>query len=256
MKSFKDNVAIVTGGGSGIGLAIARRLDAQGAKVAILDKNSESGSRAAAELKNAIALHVDVTDESAVQKAVRQTINTLGPIDLYFSNAGIPAGSGLGDNNDWAESWAINTLSHLYAARAVLPAMAERSSGHFVVTSSAGGLLMLTKSAHYTATKHAAVALAEWLAVDWADRGIGIHCLVPGAVRTPMANVDPKGFAEATAGRSQFVEPEVVADAVLSAISSGEFLVLSHPEIKDYEMAKVVNRTAWLSKMRSRKSRS
>jgi NAD(P)-dependent dehydrogenase (short-subunit alcohol dehydrogenase family) len=133
--------------------------------------------------------------------------------------------------------------------------MAQRSSGHFVVTSSAGGILMLTKSAHYTATKHAAVALAEWLAVEWGDRGIGVHCLVPGAVRTQMATHDPKGFKEATSGRGHFVEPEEVADAVLAAIASGAFLVLSHPEIHDYEAAKVADRSVWLAKLRRQKSR-
>jgi NAD(P)-dependent dehydrogenase (short-subunit alcohol dehydrogenase family) len=255
MNMFADKVAIVTGAAAGIGRAIAQRLDAHGAKVAIFDKNADAAARVAGALTNAIALAVDVTDESAVQTAIRHAVETLGAVDFYFSNAGIPAGNGLGDNADWAESWSVNTLSHLYAAREVLPQMAERTSGHFVVTSSAGGILMLTKSAHYTATKHAAVALAEWLAVEWGDRGIGVHCLVPGAVRTQMATNDPKGFKEATSGRGHFVEPEEVADAVLAAIASGEFLVLSHPEIHDYEAAKVADRSVWLSKLRRQKSR-
>lgn len=253
--SFAGKVAIVTGGASGIGRALAQRLDTQGVKVAIFDKNAGAGAQVAEALTNAIAVEVDVTDEAAVQRAVQQATASLGPVDLYFSNAGIPAGSGLGDDADWAESFAVNTLSHVYAARAALPQMAERSGGHFVITSSAGGLLMLTKSGHYTATKHAAVGLAEWLSVEWGDRGISVHCLVPGAVRTPMATNDPKGFKEATSGRGHFVEPGDVADAVLSSIASGEFLILSHPEIHDYETAKVADRTLWLSKLRRQKAR-
>jgi NAD(P)-dependent dehydrogenase (short-subunit alcohol dehydrogenase family) len=255
MRELQGSVAIVTGGGNGIGRALVHRLYAEGAKVAVFDREAEAAVEVAASLDGCLAVEVDVTDESAVEHAIRLATASLGPVDLYFSNAGVRAGSGFGTNEDWASAWEINTLSHVYAARAVLPRMAERSSGEFVITSSAGGLLMLTKSAHYTVTKHAAVALAEWLAVEYGDLGVGVHCLVPGAVRTRMATADPKGFAEATAGRGHFVEPEEVAAAVMEAVRSGEFLVLSHPELHQYETAKVADRTAWLSKLRRRKSR-
>jgi short-subunit dehydrogenase len=134
--------------------------------------------------------------------------------------------------------------------------MAARSSGHFVVTSSAGGLLMLTKSGHYTATKHAAVALAEWLAVEYGDAGVGVHCLVPGAVRTRMATGDPAGFAEATAGRGHFVAPSDVATQVLEALHSGEFLILTHPDMHRHELNKVTDRTTWIAKLRARALRT
>jgi NAD(P)-dependent dehydrogenase (short-subunit alcohol dehydrogenase family) len=255
MRELQGTVAIVTGGGNGIGRALVQRLHAEGARAAVFDVEAEAAAQVAASLDGCLAVEVDVTDESAVERAIGLATESLGPIDLYFSNAGVRAGSGLGTNEDWNSAWAINTLSHVYAARVVLPRMVERSSGEFVITSSAGGLLMLTTSAHYTATKHAAVALAEWLAVEYGNQGVGVHCLVPGAVRTRMATADPRGFAEATAGRGHFVEPEEVAAAVIEAIRSGEFLVLSHSELHQYEAAKVADRTVWLSKLRRRKSR-
>jgi NAD(P)-dependent dehydrogenase (short-subunit alcohol dehydrogenase family) len=255
MNIFEGTIAVVTGGASGIGRAVAGRLHAEGSRVAVFDLDLAGANDTVSDLPGALALEVDVTDETAVVEAINQTTARLGAIDIYCSNAGVAAGSGLGTNAEWIESFAINTLSHVYAARAVLPSMAERSSGHFVVTASAGGVLMFTKSGHYTATKHAAVALAEWLAVEWGDKGIGVHCVVPGAVRTRMATNDPAGFQEATAGRGHMVEPDSVADVLVDAMRAGRFLVLSHPEIHDYEAAKVADRTVWLSKMRRRKER-
>jgi NAD(P)-dependent dehydrogenase (short-subunit alcohol dehydrogenase family) len=243
--------AIVTGGAHGIGRALAQRLHAEGARVAIFDIEADAARETAAGLDGSLAIEVDVTQEASVVSAVEQVVAAFGPIDVYISNAGIRAGEGLGDDADWALSWSINTLSHLFGARAVLPSMAERGRGHFVVTASAGGLLMLTKSAHYTATKHAGIALAEWLAVTYGDRGVGVHCLAPGAVRTRMAGIDPKGFQEATAGRGHFAEPDEVADSVIDAMRTGQFLILSHPETHEYETAKVADRTVWLSKMRA-----
>jgi NAD(P)-dependent dehydrogenase (short-subunit alcohol dehydrogenase family) len=256
MTKLEGAVAVVTGAGHGIGRALAKRFSDEGASVAVLDIDGPAAAEVAGSLPRGLAIEVDVTQEADVEKAVQRVVESLGPIDVYCSNAGIAAGSGLGDNDDWARSIAINTMSHVYAARLVLPSMAARSSGHFVVTSSAGGLLMLTKSGHYTATKHAAVALAEWLAVEYGDADVGIHCLVPGAVRTRMATGDPAGFAEATAGRGRFVDPENVAAAVVEAMRAGEFLILSHPDMHRHELNKVTDRTTWISKLRARAART
>jgi NAD(P)-dependent dehydrogenase (short-subunit alcohol dehydrogenase family) len=251
---FNRSVAVVTGGGSGIGFALARRLHEEGARVAVVDRSADAIEGAVDLLGGTIGLTADVTDEAAVQAMVAEVVARFGPIDIYCSNAGIATAPGLGDNEAWQEAWAVHSLAHIYAARAVLPSMVTRQSGHFVITASAAGLLMLMKSAPYTVTKHAAVALAEWMAVEYGGDGVHIHCLAPQGVRTPMVTSDPAGEAEVAAS-GRIIEPTAVADAVVAALGTGEFMVLPHPEVHDYETAKVADRTVWLRRMRSLRGR-
>jgi NAD(P)-dependent dehydrogenase (short-subunit alcohol dehydrogenase family) len=251
---FNRSVAVVTGGGSGIGFALARRLREEGARVAIVDRSADAIDGALDLLGGVVGLTADVTDEAAVRAMVAEVETRFGPIDIYCSNAGISSGPGLGDDEDWSLAWAVHGLAHVYAARAVLPSMVARRSGHFVITASAAGLLMLMKSAPYTVTKHAAVAMAEWLAVEYGGNGVAVHCLAPQGVRTPMVTADPAGEAEVAAS-GRIIEPSAVADAVLEAMRSGEFMVLPHPEVHDYETAKVADRTTWLRRMRRLRDR-
>jgi NAD(P)-dependent dehydrogenase (short-subunit alcohol dehydrogenase family) len=253
-SSFARSVVVVTGGGSGIGFAIARRLHEDGARIAIADLSAAAIDGALALLPGSIGVVADVTDEAQVQSLVAEAETKLGPVDIYCSNAGIGSGPGLGDDEAWARAWAVHSLAHLYAARAVLPGMVKRKKGHFLVTASAAGLLMLQRSASYTVTKHASVALAEWLAVEYGGDGVQFHCLAPQGVRTPMVGEDPKAEAEVGAS-GKIIEPSVVADAVAEAMKAGEFLVLPHPEVAAYEAAKVANRTKWLDGMRTLKAR-
>jgi NAD(P)-dependent dehydrogenase (short-subunit alcohol dehydrogenase family) len=248
------SVAVVTGGGSGIGRALAGRLHADGARLAVVDLHAAAAEDTAEALPGALAIGADVTDEGALRSAVARVEAELGPIDVYCSNAGIATGAGLGDDEDWARSWAVHGMAHVYAARAVIPGMAGRGRGDFVVTASAAGLLMMMQSAPYTVTKHASVAIAEWLAVEHGDAGVRIHCLAPQGVRTPMVTGDPRGEAEVAAS-GRILEPAEVAAAVVDAIRSGEFLITPHPEVRAYEAAKVADRTAWLSRMRRLKAR-
>jgi len=140
-------------------------------------------------------------------------------------------------------------MAHIYAAREVLPGMQTRGSGAFVVTASAAGLLMMMQSAPYTVTKHASVAIAEWLAVTYGGQGVQVHCVCPQGVRTPMLASDPRGESEvALSGR--VIEPSEVADAMMDAIRANRFLVLPHPEVQGYEKRKVEDRDRWLSAMR------
>ncbi len=252
--SFGGAVVVVTGAGSGIGLALGTRFHAEGAKVALVDLRGEVVAAAAASLPGAIGITADVTDQAAVQAVVDRVEADLGPIDVYCSNAGIGSGRGLGADEDWARSWAVHGLAHVYAARAVTPGMVARGSGHIVVTASAAGLLLMMQSAPYTVTKHASVALAEWMAVEYGDAGVELHCLAPQGVRTPMVTSDSKGEAEVAAS-GQILEPSVVADAVVAAVRSGEFLILPHPEVHGYEQHKVADRTAWLRLMRKLRAR-
>ena len=248
------NVAVVTGGASGIGAALAARIAGEGARVAVVDLDAARAEEAAASLPGALGLGVDVTDQAAVTAMVERVSAELGPIGLYCSNAGIGAGHGLGEDDDWARSWAVHGMAHVYAARAVLPGMVDRRSGAFVVTASAAGLLALMQSAPYTITKHASVAMAEWLAIEYAGDGVSVHCLCPQGVRTPMVSASVLGETEVAASGA-ILEPSKVADDVVAAVASGTFLILPHPEVHDYETGKVADRDRWLAVMRKLRAR-
>ena len=253
-QTLEGRVAVVTGGASGIGYALAERLRAENVHVAILDLSYAAVSEAAARLGDTLGVAADVTDEAGLRAAVEQVESTLGPVDLYFSNAGIGGGLGLGTDAEWARAWAVHGMAHVYGARSVLPLMVARGAGDFVVTASAAGLLMMMQSAPYTVTKHASVAIAEWLAVEYGDSGVNIHCLAPQGVRTPMVSSDARAEAEVAASGAIIPAPEA-ADAVVAALRSGEFLIMPHPEVQAYEQAKVADRTKWLRTMRRLRAR-
>ena len=145
-------------------------------------------------------------------------------------------------------------MAHVHAARVVVPQMMDRDRGAFVITASAAGLLMMMGSAPYTVTKHAAVALAEWLAVTYGGRGVQFHCLCPQGVRTPMVTGDRAAEAEVEAS-GEVLEPEVVAHAVVEALGTGRFMILPHPQVQDFERAKVDDRERWLAGMRRLRTR-
>lgn len=241
-------VAVVTGGGSGIGAALCRRFAADGYAVAVADRNLAAAEGVAAALAGAAPFGVDVGAEDEVAALVGGVEHTLGPIELYCSNAGVITSAGLGDDGGWAAGWAVHVMAHVYAARVVLPAMAERGRGAMVLTASAAGLLTMMGSAPYTVTKHGTVALAEWLAIHWGDRGVHIACLCPQGVRTPMLG-DPDAASEVAAS-GEVLDPDEVARVVAGALDRREFLILPHPEVRRYEAARAADRDRWLAGMR------
>jgi NAD(P)-dependent dehydrogenase (short-subunit alcohol dehydrogenase family) len=245
------SVAVVTGGAGGIGRALGRRLAADGARVALVDLDPAAAEAAASELgEGHIGLSADVGDRAAVRALADEIESRLGPIDIYCSNAGIASGAGLGDDDAWEASWRVHGMAHIHAARAVLPGMGERQRGAFVVTASAAGLLMMMQSAAYTATKHASVAIAEWLAVNFGGDGVQFHCLCPQGVLTPMVTGGGEVATAELQAAGNLLEPSVVADDVVEAIRANRFLVLPHPEVHGYEQAKVADRDRWLGGMR------
>jgi NAD(P)-dependent dehydrogenase (short-subunit alcohol dehydrogenase family) len=246
---FEGAVAVVTGGAGGIGKAMGARLAAEGCRVALVDLDPAAATAAAGELPGAIGVDADVGDPDAVRAMVVRVEAELGPIDLYCSNAGVATAGGLGDDEAWDLSWRVHGLAHVYAAREVLPGMQARGSGVMVITASAAGLLMMMQAAPYTVTKHAAVAVAEWLAVNYGGAGVQIHCLCPQGVRTPMVSSDPRGEAEVAAS-GRILDPPEVADAVVEAIRANRFLILPHPEVHGFEKFKVEDRDRWLAGMR------
>lgn len=243
-----DTVAVITGGGSGIGAALARRFAAEGAAhIVVVDRAPDTAEAVAAEV-GGTAEQVDVTDPGAVQDLVDRTLGAHGRIDLFASNAGIATGGGLDDDEMWQRVLAVNTLAHVYAARAVLPAMLNRGSGYLLQTASAAGLLSIS-DASYAVTKHGAVAFAEWLSITYGDRGIRVSCFCPMGVRTNML-LGSVSEADQPALLAGAVSPEAAADAVAQGLEEERFLILTHPEVLEYMRRKSADYDRWLHGMR------
>jgi NAD(P)-dependent dehydrogenase (short-subunit alcohol dehydrogenase family) len=254
-----DRVVIVTGGASGIGRELCRAFTARGARgVTVADVDGAGADKVAGELGGgagrALAVQVDVADEEQVAAMVRKSEEAFGPVDLFCANAGILVGGGVeAPDADWERMWAVNVLSHVYAARTVLPAMIERGEGYLLHTASAAGLLTQLGSAPYSVTKHAVVALAEWLSITHAADGIKVSCLCPQGVWTnmtgaPTEEADP--LLSATAGRNGMLMPEQVASAVMEGLADERFLILPHPEVAMFEQRRAGDRERWLRAMR------
>jgi NAD(P)-dependent dehydrogenase (short-subunit alcohol dehydrogenase family) len=247
-------VVVVTGGASGIGAALARRFAAEQAIVVVADLDQAKAQAAAADLPGRdtvpghLGIGLDVTDQGALDAAVRDIERRLGPITVWCSNAGAAPGRGLGADADWAGQWSLHVMAHVYAARTVLPRMIERGRGHFMITASAAGLLTEMDVAPYAVTKHGAVALAEWLAIQHGDSGVGFSCLCPQGVNTPLLANAPADSSTLAAG--DLIEPEQVAEMALAAIAEGRFLILPHPQVARYAQNRANDPDRWLAGMR------
>ena len=242
----KDKICVVTGAAGGIGEAVARRYVKEGAKgVVVADRDAARLEKVAKDI-GALAVAGDIGQEADVQKLIAEAEKKFGQIDVFFSNAGIGRG-GHEDatDKDWADSWAIHVMAHVYAARALVPKMLARGEGYLLNTASAAGLLASMGSAPYGVTKHAAVALAEHLSIQYGDRGIRVSVLCPQAIDTNMLRM-----AGATAASVDGVlNTDAAAQAVIEGMDAETFLILTHPEVKDY-MGRKLDRDRWLRGMR------
>ncbi len=255
-----DRNVVVTGGASGIGRAMCRAFAREGVRgVVVADLNGEGAQAVAAELNDqgfpAIAVTTDVSDETEVVALVAEAESAFGAVDVFCANAGIVVTGGIEvPDTEWQRMWSVNVQSHIYAARAVVPAMVARGEGYLVHTASAAGLLTQLGSAPYSVTKHAVVALAEWLSITHGDAGLRVSCLCPQGVWTAMTGADDLGSRDATVstvGRDGMLDPEVVADAVIEALGDERFLILPHPEVATYEQRRAGDRDRWLRAMRA-----
>lgn len=252
---LKDKTVIVTGGGRGIGRALAIAFAKEGAKVAVADLNADEAKAAAAQIiadgTECLGIACDVTNESDIRNLVSETQRHLGPIDLFCSNAGIfigePDHSASASNEDWQANWDVHVMAHVYAARAVLPGMIERGSGYLVQMASAAGLLSQIGGAAYSTTKHAAVGFAESLAITHGDDGIKVSVICPQYVATPMLGYEQGNATIETKG---VLTAEQVAKAVIDGIETEQFLILPHSEVADYIQLKSGNYDRWLGGMR------
>lgn len=253
--------AVITGGGGGIGGAMARRFAEEGARLVVVADVDGDAARAVADDIGSVAVAVaaDLSTEAGNIEVVR-TAEEHGPIDLLCLNAGIAIGGGVeAPDDDWYKIWDINVMAHVWAVRAALPAMLARGEGYLLHTASAAGLLTNIGAGPYAVTKHAAVALAEYLAITHGDDGIKVSCLCPQGVRTKMLfpDADDGDDIGANTVRSQgVIEPEDVAATVVEALADERFLVLPHPEVLDYWGRKVDDYDRWLAGMRKLQART
>jgi NAD(P)-dependent dehydrogenase (short-subunit alcohol dehydrogenase family) len=245
--------AVITGGASGIGAALARRFAAEGARGVVIADVQDDALAAVAQDVGGAAIRCDVSKESDVQALVDAAEQRYGPIDLFCSNAGIvlPGGEDSPDR-DWDRALGVNVLAHVYAARALVPRMTARGEGYLLQTASAAGLLTQIGSATYSVTKHAALAFGEWLAITYGDRGIKVSVLAPQAVNTAMTAGIPGG---GVAGVDGMLEPDAVADAVVAGLEQESFLILPHPQVLEYFRRKADDYDRWIRGMQRLQAR-
>lgn len=256
---LSDKVVVVTGAGNGIGRAMARRFAAEGARaVVVADLDGDAATAVASEI-GGLAVRTDVARPEEVEALVERAADTFGPIDLFCSNAGIAIGGGVEvPDAQWDTIWHVNVMAHVYAARAVLPAMLARGEGYLLNTVSAAGLLSNIGTAPYSVTKHAALGLAEWLSITHGDAGIKVSVVCPQGVKTNMllGGADPDDPAAASVlAAAGALEPEDVAQAVVEGLADERFLILPHPEVGEYFQRKAGDYDRWLRGMRRLQAR-
>ena len=240
-------VIIVTGGAHGIGAALCRRFAAESAqRVIVADVDQNAAEDVAAEI-DGLAVACDVSVESDVQQLVNVAQQECGRIDVFCSNAGITVSGGLScSNDDWQQMWDVNVMSRLYAARAVVPAMLQQDGGCLIHTASAAGVLTEIGSAPYSATKHADVALAEWLAVRYGREGLEVSCVCPLGVTTDFLDDDDPIHRYL---HLHAITPDDVAEAVVQGMRDQRFLILPHPEVAEFFSLKTDDHDRWIRGM-------
>jgi NAD(P)-dependent dehydrogenase (short-subunit alcohol dehydrogenase family) len=238
---------VVTGGGAGIGAAMARRFAAAGARVVVNDLDADKTAAVAAEI-GGFAVPGDAASVEGVEALIAAATAHLGAIDLYCANAGVGGAPSLEDEAGWELAWNVNVLAHVRAARALLPGWLERGRGHFLATVSAAGLLTMLGAPAYSVTKHGALAFAEWLSATYGDKGVTVQALCPQGVRTAMLEAAGKSGELLLAPAA--IDAEDVADTVVAELNSGRILILPHPEAARYYAGRAASPDRWLAEMR------
>ncbi|MCH9729352.1 MAG: SDR family NAD(P)-dependent oxidoreductase [Actinomycetia bacterium] len=254
-------VAIVTGGASGIGQALASQLAAHGARVVVSDLD-ESGAQSTASTIRATggaaaSLRADAADQTDIEALIALAGRQFGSVDIYVANAGVIGKPGLGNEPDWDAVLEVNLRAHIRAARLLVPQWRSAGSGYFVSVASAAGLLTQLGAAGYAVSKHAAVGFAEWLAVTYGDENIGVSCVCPLGVETPLLQAirdvddpDARLGASAIERSAEVISATDVAAATVEAMQSGRFMVLPHPELLEMYRQKGSDYDRWIAGMR------
>ena len=242
-----NRIAVVTGSGSGAGEAMARRFAAEGARVVVTDVDGAAVERVAAEI-GALGVAGDVTVESDVLMVIATAREELGEIDLWFSNAGYsgePQPGVIPANEVWDHAWSLHVMAHVYAARALLPSMVARGDGYLLQTASEAALATHVDKAAYAATKHAALAVSEWLALHFRPQGVKVSCFCPGPMMTPMllSNRWPDDHPAVKAA----MPTDEIADIVVRGIEDERFLILARPHRLEELQAKGRDDEQWIN---------
>ncbi|MFK7836936.1 MAG: SDR family oxidoreductase [Sulfitobacter sp.] len=245
---FDGSAVVITGAGSGIGAALARRAVGMGAKVCVSDLDGDKAKAVAAEI-GGLAVQCDVRDEAQVQNLIAEASKAHGDVDIYVSNAGLgggdPTHAASQSDEMWQLNWDVHVMSHVYASRALLPGMIARRSGHLVNVASAAGLLNQIGDAAYSATKHAAVSFAESLAITHGGDGIGVSVVCPQYVATPLLGLSD----EDAAAQETLLTADDVALAITDGVEAGRFLILSHPDVQTYAAHRGKDHDRWITGM-------
>ncbi len=244
MKIAESNI-VVTGGASGIGRALCERFVALGAANVVVADINETAAAASASAIGGSSQRCDVTDEASVKSLISNTIDTIGHIDLFCANAGVGAGGDINVSDEmWDISWRVNVLGPVYCARHVVPHMQSRGGGAFVVTASSAGLTTGPVSFNYATTKHAALGVAEWIAINHGPT-ITVSAICPTIVDTAMA-------AEFATTMTKPMSVNTVVDAAVKGITEGKFLITPAPMSLDLFRAKAQDYDAFLTQMQQR----
>ncbi len=260
----RGRVCVVTGAAGGIGGALTEALLAAGAGAVVAADLASPGVEARASRSAAagtvLPRVLDVADEAATVALVEEIEAGVGPIALWFANAGISGGGGPeAPNAEWERQWQVNVMAHVYATRALLPGWLARGEGHLITTASMAGILTSLGDGVYAATKHAAVGYAEWLSITYGGQGIRVSCICPGAVDTPMLRAGTGGDADKAAaviGGGDVLPAAEAAARIVAQVREDRFLVLTHPDMQTHMSRKAGDTDRWVAGMQRLWARS
>ena len=245
----KDKIIVVTGAAGGIGRALAERFLKEGARQVVVSDINGDGVEATGKELGCVPMRTDVSKDAEVKRLIEETEEKVGPIDLFCSNAGLGTGpSEQSPDSEWQLAWDVNVMSHVFAARHLVPRMIARGGGYFLNTASAAGLLNQVGGASYGVTKHAAVGFGEWIALTYAHKGVKVSMLCPQAVRTAMTEQTEDAGIKAAAADGM-IETDVVADCVIEGLDKESFLILPHAEVATYIQRKTADYDRWIKGM-------